>query len=146
MSLLRIAWHLSTALLVSAAPLLAQPISSPTEYRPQPFDVQHYELDMTIRNPYSKEVEGVVQIVAIWTRDVTDPSFPVHVRGIGIDSIAYRSTLLDPVRVGDPTIDTFHYRVDLQQPVTNGQRDTLTVYYSGIMSTEGGSGALGGVW
>ena len=56
-----LAWFLAAIAVVSVM-ASAQPVSSPTEYRPQPFDVEHYELDMTVPNPYSKKVVGHVAI------------------------------------------------------------------------------------
>ena len=139
------AWYLA-AIISATLELSAQPVSSPTEYRPQPFDVQHYELDMTIVNPYSKKVDGRVAIIVRWEQDVEAPSFPVHARGISIDAVTRRGQTLDARAVGNDAVDTFHFRIDLPEPVTTGMLDTLTVFYSGVMTTEGGQGAWGGVW
>ena len=63
-----------------------------------------------------------------------------------IDSVASRGEQLTVTTVGDPTLDTFHHRIALQRPVQSGRIDTLHVFYSGTMTTEGGPSAWGGVW
>ena len=122
-----LAWFL-VVILAAAIVMPAQPVSSPTEYRLQLFDVQHYELDMTVRNPYSKQVEGHVDIIVRWTEKAPSPSFPVNARGIRIDSV-------------------FSRQLALGRSVESGQVDTISIWYSGTMTTEGGGqGAWGGVW
>lgn len=125
---------------------VAQPISSPTQYREQIFDVEHYELDLTLRTPSTKRAQGRVDVHVRWTSTHAAPSLPLHARGITIDSVTLRGQRLTTNVVGTPTLDTFHVRVDRGQPVQAGQRDTMRVYYSGTMTSEGGSSPWGGVW
>ncbi len=126
--------------------LIAQPISSPTMYRPQVFDIQAYEVDMTLRSPPTKQVVGKCDIIVQWVEAVQAPSLPFHLRGLTVDSVASRGTHLEFSEQGLPASDTFHFRAQIARVVVKDQVDTVTVWYSGGMTTEGGRSAWGGVW
>lgn len=130
----------------NAIHMVAQPISRPTQFVEQPFDVEHYDAVITTRIPASKQISGVSTIVFTWTKASATPTFPVHLRGLVIDSVLSLGAVVEFDEAGTPKQDTFHYRVNLGRAVTAGQRDSITVYYSGTATTEGGMSAWGGVW
>ncbi len=137
----------STLLFVVATVYVsAQPISRPTQFIEQPFDVEIYDATITSRIPATKQISGICTIVFTWKQALSTPTFPVHLRGLEIDSVISHDTNVEFTEAGTPTQDTFHYRVALGRAVTAGQRDSITVYYSGKATTEGGSSAWGGVW
>jgi aminopeptidase N len=134
-------------LLVSATPALSQ-VSSPTFFRPQVFDVEHYDADITFPNPAAKTIVGRCRIAVRWTADTVVSTFPINLRGLTIDSVfviqQQRSRTSAP-RVGTDNVDTMHYAVAINARVKRNQRDTIDVFYSGTMTNEGGPSAWGGV-
>ncbi|RPI69430.1 MAG: hypothetical protein EHM43_01855, partial [Ignavibacteriae bacterium] len=126
--------------------MFGQPISTPTQYKEQPFDVEHYDATIVVRTPASKEIQATSTITFTWNTNLTTATFPVHLRGLMIDSVVSGGVALLFDEAGTPKQDTFHYRVELGRSVTKGQRDSITVYYSGAATTEGGQSAWGGVW
>ena len=134
-------------LLVSATPALSQ-VSSPTFFRPQAFDVEHYDADITFPNPAAKTIVGRCRIAVRWTADTVVSTFPINLRGLTIDSVfviqQQRSRTSAP-RVGTDNVDTMHYAVAINARVKRNQCDTIDVFYSGTMTNEGGPSAWGGV-
>ncbi len=134
-------------LLVGATPALSQ-VSSPTFFRPQVFDVEHYDADITFPNPAAKTIVGRCRIAVRWTADTVVSTFPINLRGLTIDSVfviqQQRSRTSAP-RVGTDNVDTMHYAVAINAGVKRNQRDTIDVFYSGTMTNEGGPTAWGGV-
>lgn len=134
-------------LLVSTAPALSQ-VSSPTFFRSQVFDVEHYDADITFPNPAAKTIVGRCRIAVRWMADTVVSTFPVNLRGLTIDSVARVSTQrtrTTATRIGTDDIDTMHYAIAINARVERNQRDTIDVYYSGTMTNEGGPSAWGGV-
>lgn len=131
---------------VAAVCMSAQPISRPTFYIEQPFDVVHYDATITSRIPATKQISGASTIVFTWKQSLSASTFPVHLRGLVIDSVTSHGKSVEFDEAGTPKQDTFHYRVTLGRAVTAGQRDSITVHYSGTATTEGGMSAWGGVW
>lgn len=134
-------------LLVSATPALSQ-VSSPTFFRPQVFDVEHYDADITFPNPAAKTIVGRCRIAVRWMADTVVSTFPINLRGLTIDSVfviqQQRSRTSAP-RVGTDNVDTMHYAVAINARVKRNQRDTIDVFYTGTMTNEGGPSAWGGV-
>ena len=134
-------------LLVSATPALSQ-VSSPTFFRPQVFDVEHYDADITFPNPAAKTIVGTCRIAVRWTSDTTALTFPVNLRGLQIDSafvINGKRLRTTAARVGSEQVDTMHYAIAINDVVAKNRIDTIEVHYSGTMTNEGGAGAWGGV-
>lgn len=134
-------------LLVSTAPALSQ-VSSPTFFRSQVFDVEHYDADIIFPNPAAKTIVGRCRITVRWTADTVVSTFPVNLRGLTIDSVARVSSerlRTTAARVGADNVDTMHYAIAINARVERNQRDTIDVYYSGTMTNEGGPSAWGGV-
>ena len=134
-------------LLVSATPARSQ-VSSPTFFRPQAFDVEHYDADITFPNPAAKTIVGRCRIAVRWMADTVVSTFPINLRGLTIDSVfviqQQRSRTSAP-RVGTDNVDTMHYAVAINARVKRNQCDTIDVFYSGTMTNEGGPSAWGGV-
>lgn len=134
-------------LVLSATPALSQ-VSSPTFFRSQVFDVEHYDADITFPNPAAKTIVGRCRIAVRWTADTVVSTFPLNLRGLTIDSVARVSTgrmRTTAARVGSDNLDTMHYAIAINARVERNQRDTIDVYYSGTMTNEGGPSAWGGV-
>lgn len=134
-------------LLLSAAPTLAQ-VSSPTFFRQQVFDVEHYDADIIFPDPSAKTIVGRCRITVRWTADTLVTMFPVNLRGLTIDSVVIVSkqrTRTTATRVGTDAIDTMYYAIAINDRVQRDRRDTIEVFYGGTMTNEGGSSPWGGV-
>jgi aminopeptidase N len=134
-------------LLVCATTVVAQ-VSSPTFFRQQIFDVEHYDADITFPNPAAKTIVGTCRIAVRWTSDTTALTFPVNLRGLQIDSafvINGKRLRTTATRVGSEQVDTMHYAIAINDVVAKNRIDTIEVHYSGTMTNEGGAGAWGGV-
>lgn len=138
--------YLLPVLLLACVDAFAQPISSPTEYRPQIFDITAYELNLEFRNPSTKEAKGRCDIILTWTESAEAPSLPIHLRNLKIDSVQSDGIALTFAHQGIESDDTFHIRIDIGKPVSANVSDTISVWYSGRMTTEGSPGYWGGVF
>jgi aminopeptidase N len=116
------------------------PISLPTEYKAQNFDVLHYNaiIDFTnLPQPITKSVCGI-RYRWIGTPD----TFRFHLRSLIVDSIIQTSTnfpsrrLVTVLQRGTPADPTFHYAVPAQSTDQVGDTINLQVYYSGTMTGE----------
>ncbi len=121
------------------------PISSPTEYRQQPFDVIDYDLSLTIRDLENRQVEGWCAMRIEWTQPIAEPAFPFHLRYLRVDSVLLQGIRLTVHEHGIPDLDTFHYRAVLPSAVEAGDTTILTVFYQGTMNSEEGDQPWGGV-
>ena len=138
---------LIAVLLICATTVVAQ-VSSPTFFRPQVFDVEHYDADITFPDPSMKTIIGRCRIAVRWTSDTTVFTFPVNLRGLQIDSafvIKDKRLRTTATRVGSEQVDTMHYAIAIDDIVAKNRIDTIEVFYSGTMTNEGGTGAWGGV-
>jgi len=131
-------------LLISATTLVAQ-ISSPDRFRSQIFDVQHYDAGITFPDPPTRSIVADVKIVVQWEADAVAPTFPFHLRDLTIDSVFVNGSRAAWSTIGTQDMDTMHHRVQLKGAVSRGQRDTVRVFYHGLMTNEGGSSPWGGV-
>jgi aminopeptidase N len=134
---------LGLVLAAMSATLVAQPISSPVEFKPQPFDVVDYDATITAPTGTTTALEGHVAISVTWLQPGTW-SFPIMARGISIREVRLDSAIVPFVAAGNKTSDTAHIRIG---PITIGTPDSTTiihVWYGGVGTTEdgmvGGSG------
>jgi len=132
-------------LIMASMGTAAQPISTPTGYRQQPFDVISYTLDATIAEPSTRMIRATVVIRVAWTVAATDASFPVHLRDLTIDSARLDGTRLQVVDEGQPADATYHHRIVLNRTTAPGDTLDIVVDYSGTMTAEPGTSPWGGV-
>lgn len=131
-------------LLLAISSMTAQ-ISSPDRFRAQIFDVLHYDANITFPDPPTRRIDADVKITVQWQIDAEAPTFPFHLRGLTIDSVFVNGSRAAWSTIGTPDMDTMHHRVQLARAVTRWQRDTIRVFYRGVMTNEGGSSPWGGV-
>ena len=131
-------------LVVSAVGLFGQ-ISSPDRFRPQIFDVQQYDASITFPNPAARTIEADVSITVDWTASSEAPTFPFHLRDLTIDSVFVNGRSAEWSTIGTRDMDTMHHRVTIPHAVTFARRDTIRVFYHGMMTNEGGTSPWGGV-
>lgn len=121
------------------------PISGPTHYVQQPFDIEHYELNAFIDSLPTARISAECTIQLRWTQSTAQPSIPLHLHELTIDSVLVNGKRIDYVQHGEPVLDTFHYRVPLEHDVVTDITTSLTVYYHGQMQNEHGAMPWGGV-
>lgn len=121
------------------------PISLPTQFFPQPFDVIHYDATIDLRNGMSKQISGICNIYFVWTQDPTNKDFYFHLRGLLVDSVFYQS---QKVNYSFAAIDTLDYSYYILSDLAGKEQDTavVTIYYSGIATNEGRQNPFGGVF
>lgn len=120
-------------------------ISRPTLFRPQAFDVQHYDVDVRFPDPAKRLVEGRVQTRLAWTSRVVNGEYMFHLRGLGIDSVVIDGKPREWKTYGIPADDTMHHRVVVPGVHDSGSVSTVSIFYRGTMTNEGGSSPWGGV-
>lgn len=109
------------------------PISSPTEYIQQPFDVIHYDADFEFQDISTKKIKAICRIKIFW-KDTPDTNlFYFNLRGLQVDSVFYNNTHIDAIAIGNESSPTFHYNVP---PPPGSKQDTaiITIKYSGTMT------------
>ena len=121
------------------------PISFPLEFKPQPYDILHYDAYIDLRQGMDKFVSGICEIKSIWTQNVTSSNFYFHLRELSIDSVFYNDSPIDYIFHEEDTMDYSYYIIPNLQGNFN---DTFRVkiYYSGTMTNEVGSKPFGGVF
>jgi aminopeptidase N len=120
-------------------------ISSPTEFRPQAFDVLHYDATLDMRLAPTREMSGVCAITLRWSQDPATGPFYFNLRSLVVDSVFYEGARVEAVAEEDPSSATYRYRVDAPPGTNAGDTDVVTVYYSGTMIAEAGTQSWGGV-
>lgn len=130
---------------LTALHTISQPISSPTKFISQAFDIKRYEVVVTAEPTVMKNITGRCDVIVNWLKDVENPFLPIHLRGPVIDSIVLDGKRLDFFTAGVITADTFHFDVRRGRSVRQDRRDTFHIYYQGTMSDEGGANPWGGV-
>jgi len=117
------------------------PISGPTSFRQQPFDVLHYDAWIDLTAAPSKQMSGVCEMRIQWIGDPASGPFYFHLRDLTIDSVLYDGVPVDAVAEEAPESPVYHYRIT--PPATAGTGDTavIRVVYGGEMQHE-----LGGTW
>lgn len=113
--------------------------SLPTLYRPQLFDVLHYEAQITLADLPSKSINGMVDIILQWSE--TGPTtFPYYLRSLVTDSAVVSGKRVEVTDIGVPANADYRHTVPIGQR-NGGDLDTIRVYYHGNMTVE-----LGGSW
>lgn len=120
-------------------------ISRPTLFRPQLFDVQHYEADVWFPDPAKRLAEGRVETRLMWTARVENGEYKFHLRGLSIDSVVVDGRSREWRTYGVPADDTMHHRVVVPGRHDSGSVSTVSIFYRGTMTNEGGSSPWGGV-
>jgi aminopeptidase N len=120
-------------------------ISRPTLFRPQTFDVQHYDVAVRFPDPAKRLVEGRVDTRLAWTSRVENGEYKFHLRGLSIDSVVIDGKSRECKTYGVPADDTMHHRVVVPGVHDSGSVSTVSIYYRGTMTNEGGSSPWGGV-
>lgn len=140
-------YHLLPAIftVLTALRAISQPISSPTKFISQAFDIERYEVVAATEPTATKYIAGRCDVIVTWLKDANDPLLPIHLRGPVIDSIVLDDERLEFFTVGVITADTFHFDVRRGRSVRQDRRDTFHIYYQGTMADEGGANPWGGV-
>ncbi len=124
--------------------LLAQVISSPTEYRPQAFDVLSYDVFLDLTKVPTAETNGQCEILLHWTGDPSEGFF-FHLRSLQVDSVFYDGVRTDATAVGTEADPTYHFVVPAPSSAAMGDTARIRVHYHGTMTNEGGTFPWGGV-
>lgn len=120
-------------------------ISRPTLFLPQVFDVEHYDVRITFPEPAKRLVEGRVDSRIRWQGAHRDPEYRFHLRGLAIDSVVADGKPCEWKTYGAPADDTMHHRVVVSGAHDSGSVSTVSIFYRGTMTNEGGSAPWGGV-
>jgi aminopeptidase N len=120
-------------------------ISRPTLFRPQLFDVQHYDVDVQFPDPAKRLVTGRVDTRLMWTARVESSEYKFHLRGLSIDSVLVDGKGTEWKTYGVPADDTMHHRLVVPGSHDSGTVSKVSIFYSGAMTNEGGSAPWGGV-
>lgn len=120
------------------------PISLPTEFRQQPFDVLHYDAVIDLTKGMQKRISGVCSIQFVWTQNPAEKNFYFHLRGLQVDSVVFNGVQIPFSFISEDTIDYSYYSLS---NLGGKEGDTLIVkiYYSGVATNEGGKSPFGGV-
>lgn len=131
----------SLLLLAGRTALFAQttPISGPLDYKPQPFDVIHYDVALDLTAAPKTTTHGVCTIGLRWIGSPAD-GFRFHLRDLTIDSIFYDGAPVTVTTVGTPDSATYHYEMPIPPSVHTGDSGTVRVVYHGTMTREPGPG------
>ncbi|MCX7909309.1 MAG: M1 family aminopeptidase [Ignavibacteria bacterium] len=121
------------------------PISLPTEYKQQPFDILHYDATIDLTKGMEKKISGVCKIKFLWTQHPNGKKFYFHLRGLNVDSVLYNSKRIPFSLEKENNIDyTYYSLANLEGDVNDTA--IATIYYSGIATNEGGKAPFGGVF
>lgn len=139
--------HLVTLLVLAVTYHLgtAQELPSPLTWIPLGYSIQEYDVSMVVNEPSSRSMQGENRITVERLPGTADTVLMLHLRGLVIDSVTVNGEGRTWTTTGDQSDWTYHHRVVLGQRTVNARIDTVVVYYSGVMTNEGGSGAWGGV-
>jgi aminopeptidase N len=122
-----------------------KPISLPTLYQPQAFDVLHYDADLDLRQGLTKYVSGRCSITFVWIVNSLNENFYFHLRDLKVDSAFVGENKVTPEFHKEQNIDYSYYQINFS-PVTAGDTQTVEIYYSGYMTTENFNPPFGGVF
>ena len=119
---------------------------SPLSFTPQPFDVLHYDVKMDLtKSPPSRKTSGRCDIYIRWVTNPKDTFFIFHLRGLGVDSVTMDNKKSVATAQGKQEESTFHYTVPSPNDKNQGDTSVVSIWYSGEMTDELGSGSWGGV-
>ena len=121
---------------------LSNEISTATNFRQQPFDVLKYDVDIQIDEPATRQVKGNCQMLIKLAKQSAEDNFYFHLFELQIDSAKVGTELINPSQHNDE-LGVPYYSI----PISNYDSEliTLTVFYSGTMSNEGGEMQWGGI-
>ena len=125
-------------------PLIADGAGSPLEFRPQKFDVLHYDVALDLTKAPSLSMRGVCTTILRWL-DSADVVYRFHLRGLTIDSATLDGRRVTAVFVGESLNITSHYEITPTIKPKAGDSAQLFLYYGGTMTSEPGASAWGGV-
>lgn len=125
--------------------ILSVPISSPTEFIRQDFDVLHYDASLDLTKSPSLEMSGVCKITFLWLGRPDTSKFYFHLRSLTIDSAFLNNERTVLLEVGIPDSATYHWEVTTNKGKA-GDTANLVIYYHGTMTSEPGNSSLGGVF
>ncbi|MGE3801635.1 MAG: M1 family aminopeptidase [Candidatus Kapaibacterium sp.] len=118
--------------------------TDPLSHEPMPFDVLHYDATLDLTAAPQKSMSGVCTITLLW-KPTEFPLFTFHLRDLTIDSAFYEGTRVSPETVGTPQEAPYRHLIAPPSTPSAGDTATITIYYSGTMTDEFGSGRWGGV-
>lgn len=129
-------------MILTSASLCAQSAGGPHNYIKQQFDVIEYSPVITIKNPISKEIEGLNTIKLYWESPSLDNKFYFHNEDLKIDSVFYdgEKVIFQEVYETEPVNEYLAI-----SPTNLNKTATVQIYYSGKMTSEGGNYNWGGV-
>lgn len=133
-------------LVISYSPPAVSQISKPTEYISQAFDITHYDIELDLTNGLNKFLIGKSKIYFIWKESPETSCFYFHLRDLLVDSVFYDDSLFVSFESESfEDMDYSYYKVcNLIGSV--GDTHSITVYYSGMVTTEPGDRPFGGVF
>ncbi len=122
-----------------------KPISLPTLYQPQAFDVLHYDAVLDLRQGLAKYISGRCSIRFVWSVNSLNENFYFHLRDLKVDSAFVGEKKVVPEFRKEQDIDYSYYQINFS-PVTAGDTQTVEIYYSGYMTAENFNPPFGGVF
>lgn len=122
-----------------------RPISLPTLYQPQAFDVLHYDADLDLRQGLTKYISGRCSIRFVWVVNSLNENFYFHLRDLKVDSAFVGEKKVAPEFRKEQNIDYSYYQINFSS-VAAGDTQTVEIYYSGYMSAESSNPPFGGVF
>lgn len=122
-----------------------KPISLPTLYQPQAFDILHYDAELDLRQGLAKYVSGRCSIRFVWVVNSLNENFYFHLRDLKVDSAFVGEKKVTPEFRKEPNIDYSYYQINFS-PVTAGDTQTIEIYYSGFMTSENSNAPFGGIF
>ncbi len=125
--------------------LLSRQIASPENHIQQSFDIILYHVRLDLTEAPAAKSHGTCDIHYVWKDEPDTNKFYFHLRGLSIDSAFYGEEKVVPEEQGTPESATYHYSVDPAAGTEKGDTSVLTIYYSGVMTNEGGTYDWGGV-
>lgn len=129
-------------ILTSIQLALSNEISTATNFKPQPFDVLKYDVNIQIDDPSNMKVKGNCQMLIKLAKQTSDENFYFQLFALQIDSCKVGAELINPSQQNDE-LGVPYYSLPLN--TYNSENITITVFYSGTMSNEGGSMHWGGI-
>lgn len=121
-------------------------ISKPTEYIPQAFDITHYDVVLDLTNGLNKFIIGKSKMYFVWKESPEISCFYFHLRDLSVDSVFFDDSLF--VSFEHESFEDMNYSYYKVCNLIGSVGDThsITVYYSGMVTTEPGDTPFGGVF
>lgn len=129
-------------LLFTSLTIHAQTAGGPLNYVKQQFDVLEYNPVITIHSPSSKIVSGINTIKIEWETPSIDNKFYFHNEDLTIDSVLYDGEKAFVQKIVEQ--DPYNEYLSLS-PTNTNKSGTVQIFYSGKMTSEGGTYNWGGV-